>query len=279
MNNKNGPARIWMGTLPYTSEPTLPDRLDKFVKFEISYAKGQRELGAGGYEHWQFLIHLSKPQRLSWLKKNIHNHCHWEPTRSDAAESYVWKDTTAVANTRFELGRKPIRRDNAKDWDQIVLDAKSGRLDKIPGDILVRCYSNIKRISTDNLSAFGVNRTVFTYWGATGTGKSHRAWAEAGMDAYPKDPRTKFWDGYNGHQNVVIDEFRGGIDISHMLRWLDKYPVVVEVKGSATVLKATSIWITSNLDPRLWYPDIDEETKKALLRRLSIVYFPEIKSD
>lgn len=93
------------------------------------------------------------------------------------------------------------------------------------------------------------------------------------MDAYPKDPRSKFWDGYRGHQHVVIDEFRGGIDISHILRWLDRYPVIVEVKGSSTVLKAEGIWITSNLDPRCWYPEADEETVSALLRRLNITHF------
>jgi len=93
------------------------------------------------------------------------------------------------------------------------------------------------------------------------------------LDAYPKDPRTKFWDGYNGQQHVVIDEFRGSIDISHMLRWLDRYPVIVEVKGSSTCLVATTIWITSNLDPRDWYMDLDVDTKQALLRRLVITHF------
>jgi hypothetical protein len=96
------------------------------------------------------------------------------------------------------------------------------------------------------------------------------------MDAYPKDPRTKFWDGYQGHDRVVMDEFRGDIDIAHLLRWFDRYPVNVEIKGSATVLRARQIWITSNLDPREWYPTIDEATKAALLRRLHITYFPKI---
>lgn len=123
------------------------------------------------------------------------------------------------------------------------------------------------------MEPIGIERTVNVYWGSTGSGKSHRAWGEAGPHSYPKDPRTKFWDGYNGHEHVVIDEFRGGIDISHLLRWFDKYPVVVEVKGSSTVLKATKIWITSNISPNDWYPDLDQETKEALLRRLNVTHF------
>lgn len=89
------------------------------------------------------------------------------------------------------------------------------------------------------------------------------------------DPLTKFWCGYNGHQHVVLDEFRGGISISHLLRWLDRYPVLVELKGSSTVLKAQKVWITSNLHPRSWYPELDEATVQALLRRLQIFEFTE----
>lgn len=76
-----------------------------------------------------------------------------------------------------------------------------------------------------------------------------------------------------GEQHVIIDEFRGGIDISHLLRWLDRYPVRVEVKGSSRPLVASKFWITSNLDPNWWYPDIDAETKSALMRRLEIIEF------
>jgi len=120
-----------------------------------------------------------------------------------------------------------------------------------------------------------MEREVRVFWGPTGTGKSHRAWNEAGLGAYPKDPCTKFWDGYRGHEHVVIDEFRGQIGISHVLRWFDKYPVNVEAKHGADVLCARTIWITSNLDPRDWYPDIDRATTGALMRRLQITHFED----
>lgn len=101
-------------------------------------------------------------------------------------------------------------------------------------------------------------------------GKSRLAWELAGPVAYSKDPRTKFWCGYRGQEHVVIDEFRGGIDIAHLLRWLDRYAVTVEVKGSSRALCATHYWITSNIHPRFWYPELDSETYAALERRLLI---------
>jgi hypothetical protein len=270
-------ARIWLGTVP-AGDSGIDWLADAYKRGDFVYSRGQRERGANtGYDHWQLVVYFGKPCRLSAVKKTFPNG-HWEPTKSAAADDYVWKDDTAVADSRFEFGKKPFNRSRATDWDQVVADAKTGQLDNVPSDILVRCYGNLRRIAADHLSPVGFERVCVVYWGATGTGKSRKAWDEAGMDAYPKDPRTKFWDGYRNHRNVVIDEFRGGIDIGHLLRWLDRYPVVVEVKGSAVVLKAEKIWITSNLDPRLWYPDLDEETKSALLRRLTITHFPKIKS-
>jgi hypothetical protein len=185
----------------------------------------------------------------------------------------VFKEDTSVNGTRFELGSRPIQRNRKDDWDRIRMLAESGNLREIPSDIYIRYYFPIRAIHADAAKAVGVERVCNVFWGPTATGKSRRAWDEAGMDAYPKDPRTKWWCGYRDQQNVVIDEFRGGIDIAHMLRWLDRYPVTVETKGSSRPLVARTIWITSNLSPMRWYPDVDAETLEALIRRLNIIPF------
>lgn len=143
----------------------------------------------------------------------------------------------------------------------------------IPADIYVRCYGQLRKIAEDHIEPLPQERTTVCYWGDAGTGKSRRAWEEATFDAYPKDPLSKFWCGYRGHPHVVIDEFRGGISVGHLLRWLDRYPVVIDTKGGATSLKATRIWITSNVNPDDWYPDANEETKAAIRRRMTIVHY------
>jgi len=58
--------------------------------------------------------------------------------------------------------------------------------------------------------------------------------------------------------------------VAHILRWFDRYPVIVEVKGSSVVLSAKKVWITSNLSPDQWYPNLDVVTRAALMRRLTI---------
>lgn len=223
-----------------------------------------------GFKHWQIVCNFSRAVRRKAVKDIFGRECHAEPTRSEAANSYVWKEETAVEGTRFEFGKPRVNRGDRKDWDAIKSACRDGRLDDIPSDIYVRCYNAIKRISVDNLKPIAVERNVFVFWGATGVGKSREAWNRAGLEAYPKDPRSKFWDGYQNQRHIVIDEFRGGIDISHVLRWFDRYPVIVEVKGSSTVLAATSIWITSNIHPKQWYAELDFATYQALERRLQI---------
>jgi len=264
----NSQAKYWLLTIPHAN--FLP-----FKPPTVQYIKGQLESGIQtGYLHWQVLVCFQRKIRRRGVVAIFGSTCHAEPSNSPAANNYVWKDDTAIANTRFELGSLPIQRASSQDWDRIRQLAQRSDFQDIPSDIYVRNYNSLRRISADNLQPLGVVKRVKCFWGPPGTGKSRAAWDQATFDAYPKDPRTKFWDGYTGQDRVVLDEFRGGIDISHILRWLDRYPVLVEVKGSAVVLKASQIWITSNLHPKDWYPQLDQDTVAALLRRLEIVYFP-----
>ena len=256
----------WILTIPEDEfEPHLPEG--------CAYIKGQKERGEEtGYLHWQVLVVLCAKGSLSTIKNIFGEGIHAELSRSSASNEYVWKEDTRVGE-QFEFGRLPFKRNDAKDWDRIWEDAKAGNLDSIPADVRLQHYRTLRTIKADFSVPQAMVRECFVYCGRTGTGKSRRAWDEAGLLAYPKDPRTKFWDGYRDQEHVVIDEFRGSIDISHLLRWLDRYPCLVEIKGSATSLVATKIWITSNVHPEFWFPDLDQATREALMRRLQITYF------
>lgn len=241
---------------------------------DLIWMKGQLEEGEGGYRHWQIVLCTKRKCRAGAVKRRFTNDTHVEVTRSSAANEYVWKDDTCVdASYRFELGKLPFNRNQEKDWDVIKENAKRGRLDDIPSDVYVRCYKTLRQIEKDHMEPNAMERKVRVYWGPSSMGKSRRAWYEAGMTAYPKSPTSIYWDGYQGHKHVVIDEYRGGINISHLLRWFDRYPVCVECKFGACILCATDVWITSNIHPRQWYPELDETTIQALLRRLEITEF------
>jgi len=254
----------WLGTVPTSSgwQPCLPEG--------ISWIKGQPELGEGGFRHFQVVFSFSRKKSMAQVRE-----CwspiigHWELSRSSAAEAYCWKDDTNNGE-RFEFGKKPFKRNSETDWAAVRAAAVAGNLESVPDDIFVRFYGSLCRIASDHVQPLAGIRTCVVFWGPTGTGKSRRAWDEAGQDCYSKDPRTKFWCGYSGQQHVIIDEFRGAIDISHLLRWIDRYPVRVEVKGGSRALLGSKFWLTSNLHPKDWYPELDHETYLALERRLII---------
>lgn len=268
-NGRNAPpARYWIGTASTDKNcfsPWWP------LPEGIVYCSGQREIGEGGFQHYQFYVILKSAQRLSWLSTRYPG-VHFEATRSSAAEAYCSKEATGVPGSQFCLGTKPFRRNSKTDWDKVRQDAESGSFGEIPSDVFVRHYGSLRRIAADCARPVALERSCTVLWGRSGVGKSRRAWEEAGDEAYCKDPLTKWWCGYRGQTNVIVDEFRGIINISHLLRWLDRYPVLVETKGSSQPLLASKFWITSNLHPREWYPDLDSATYEALERRMKIIH-------
>jgi len=264
---------FWLCTLSCSSVPDLLLLRCGELPADVVWVRGQKEVGsAGGYLHWQFVVAFSGKKSLAGVRKVLGSAVHAELSRSELANDYVCKEDTRVDGP-WEWGTKPIRRNSKTDWESVWTAAQSGDLLAIPAQVRVVSYRTIRAIASDYASVPPIERTVFVFWGTTGTGKSRRAWDEAGLDAYSKCPRSKFWDGYQSQRHVVIDEFRGGIDVSHLLRWCDRYPVRVEIKGSSRPLVCEKLWFTSNLDPREWYPDLDEETKSALLRRFNITHF------
>lgn len=239
---------------------------------DATYIKGQQEIGTSGFRHWQIICYFQKKRTVTATKTQFCVEAHVEPSRSSAVEAYVWKSETKVAGTEFEFGERPLKRNSKTDWDRVLSNAKKNNLEDIPSDIFIRSYSTLNRIGVD--FAQPVLRTpqkVIVLWGPSGSGKSHWAFENAGDDYYIKAPLTKWWDGYRGQKTILIDEFRGVIDVSHFLKWVDKYPCAVEKKGSQVYLETTTWYITSNLHPDSWWPTLDDATQQAVKRRITTI--------
>lgn len=110
----------------------------------------------------------------------------------------------------------------------------------------------------------------FVVWlyGSSGLGKSKTAELTF-PDAY-WHPGDKWWDGYDRHESVIIDDIRKDtFPFSFLLRLLDRYPLRVEVKHGYRQMVATSILITSPVHPAEMFRNNGEEIRQ-LMRRIDM---------
>lgn len=137
-----------------------------------------------------------------------------------------------------------------------------------PSTISVRCKRSIHEIAKDHLRLPASMSTTAGEWfhGKSGTGKSKTA-----RDLYPGAYLklcNKWWDGYQGEEVVIIDDF----DISHSVLghhlkiWGDHYPFLAEVKGGAIAIRPKKIIVTSNYSiEEIWMNS--PQTSEPILRR------------
>lgn len=107
-------------------------------------------------------------------------------------------------------------------------------------------------------------------WGDAGTGKTRSAW-ERYPGLYVKN-RNKWWDGYNGEEVVLIDDWDPNCSqlAGYLKVWSDRYPFRAEVKGSSMMIRPKKIIITSNYSPADCFSIQDLE---AIRRRFKVTHF------
>ena len=112
---------------------------------------------------------------------------------------------------------------------------------------------------------------VYWYYGSTGSGKS-RAASDAAPSAYWKNPVNKWWDGYQGESDVIIDDYRPDFcTFTTLLRLFDRYPLQVEAKGSSIHFVAKRIFITCPKNPEDTWASRSDEDLAQLTRRITEV--------
>lgn len=110
---------------------------------------------------------------------------------------------------------------------------------------------------------------VIWIYGPTGVGKSKYAFDHC-VDPWVSGETGKWFEGYDGHEDVIFDDFRGDFCKFHvLLRLLDRYPYRIEVKGSSRQFLARRIFITSCHPPHEVYKDRAGEDLAQLGRRIS----------
>lgn len=112
-------------------------------------------------------------------------------------------------------------------------------------------------------------------WGVTGSGKTRSVMDAYGYrNVYRVTDYTHPFDGYDGQDIVLFEEFRSSLKVEHMLKYLDGYPVELPSRYNNKVACFTKVFICTNIDLRHQYRDIQTdcpETWNAFLRRIRYV--------
>lgn len=201
-----------------------------------------REKGESGTPHLQGYIQMKQSQTLEYMKKHVHATAHFEVARGTPLQNYNYCTKDGDFWIFGEVPKQGKRTDIEKikqmvsegaTMKEIANEATSYQSAKF-GELLLK-YNEPKR-----------NQEIKVYWfyGPPGSGKTREAAAMC-PEAYWHNG-TKWFDGYDGEKEVIMDDFRQeGWTIESLLRMWQPYPYRVETKGSTRQLQATTFIITT----------------------------------
>lgn len=112
---------------------------------------------------------------------------------------------------------------------------------------------------------------VFWYYGKSGCGKTKKVYDTFGTKVF-RPTTYKWWEGYDAHEIVLIDDWRPEwCSYSKLLNLTDIYPFRVQTKGGSRQVKFHTIIFTCDKHFSDYYPDMDTTELEQLKRRITTV--------
>lgn len=247
----------------------------------MHYMVYQIEKADTGHLHVQGFLSLKSKQRTSGVKK-IHKTAHWEKARGTPkqAADYCKKIESRIAGP-WEWGIQPDERgkksQTALAIERIKAGASMSTVAAEYPEAIVRSGRGLQQlIHLLRPSPSWRNLDITWIYGVTGVGKTRQAFGSKcadGRDPYIVILPGHWWDGYEGQDTIIFDDFYGQVPIADMLRLLDGYPLQMEVKGTFCSAHWTKVFITSNVHPDNVYRGgtVPDEVKLAFMRRIKNV--------
>lgn len=278
-------SRHYCFTLNNYDESSTNSLLSLVTDGKARYVCFQPERGLSGTPHLQGFISFVNGRTLGGVKRLVGRSAHLEPMRGtiEQAIAYCSKDESRDAEAGFgfqEQGERPAAgHPGARtDIQQALVAIREGQRGREffeqHGDIWLRYGRGVE-------SAFALyeplrswKTEIFWYYGPTGTGKTKKAFEEAPLSYWKNN--SNWWDGYDRHEDVIIDDYRCDFcKFSDLLRLFDRYPYQVQIKCGTRQILAKRIFVTAPYHPRDMWSSRTEEDLGQLLRRIEhIVHFP-----
>jgi len=239
------------------------------------------ETGEGGTPHLQGYCYFKTLKTRAQLSTALPR-AHLEVQRGsfDQAIEYCKKGGDFTETGTRPCGSTQEARDrggatNKRRYEEALASAKTGSLDQIEPDLLVRHYRTFKEIKKDFMERVNDLDDVCGVWyyGPPGTGKSYSA-RQNFKGAYEKMP-NKWFDGYQNEDAFIIDDLgKDHVYMGYHLKiWSDRYAYIAETKGGAIRIRPKTVVITSNYTiDEIW---TDEAMCSALQRRFKVTHFSD----
>lgn len=268
--------------------------IEKLMQFVPTYFCLADEISDTGTYHTHVFLYSESPIRFSTLK-NRFPIAHLEKAFGSAQENrdYVtksgkWAETakaeTSVEDTFFESGVMPAEKQEA---DPVMFDLVQKVRDGVSTVEIIddkpKMAFRVKEIDILR-QAFMAHRyiserralEVIYIHGETGIGKTRYIYdvhdpKEICRITNYREGRGIVFDGYNGQDVLVFEEFQSQIPIGEMLNYLDIYPLSLPARYTDRVACFTKVYITSNLPIEAQYlreQKMKSEVWRAFRRRV-----------
>lgn len=256
------------------------------------YAIVGREVGESGTPHLQGYIRFKKPYRFHTIKDRYLPGCHISVAAGSARQNRVYcsKDGDFREFGAIGADDQEGAGGTGAAFRAAMVDGRRG-LARFVNEHTESWYRSGSNLLRNHLIASPAvdrpNISVRWFYGPPGTGKSRTA-HELLPDAFIKEPRSKWWNGYLLESAVIIDDYGPHcVDMNHLLRWFDRYRCYVENKGGMMPLVADTFIVTSNFHPSQLFKTstfrfeggsshhVEEEHPQlaALMRRINLQEF------
>lgn len=260
----------------FTLNNYTKEEYESILKIKCKYLIVGKEKGESGTPHLQGYVYFANAKTFSAVKKAISKRAHIEKAEGTALQNrkYCSKDKDYV-----EIGEIP-KQGSRNDLSQIKENCENNiKIKKQLKDNHICNYQQLK-FAEGLMKYYEVSRNwkpvINWYYGATGTGKTRRAYEEALSMAGDVDniyfamDTCQWFDGYDGEEYIIIDDIRKDFAKFHtLLKLFDRYPYRVQTKGSTRQFLSKVIWVTCPYSPQVLYSG--REDINQLLRRLTLV--------
>jgi len=225
-----------------------------------------------GTPHLQGYVYYDSARSFDSMRKRLPR-AHLEPARGTGEQNKKYCSKGGLICIEEGVPPQQGARSDIESIYDMLRDGASMRA-VIETDPSLQCIQVAEKYLKYNEAPRTAAAEVYWYVGPPGAGKSYAARQWLGDDCHVASRTTsKFWDGYDAHKGVLIDDFRADwCKFVELLGILDEGPYAVEVKGGSRQFKPAKIAITCPYTPEELYSACSENLEQLTGRLTAIIH-------